>query len=204
MTQPRTFPSWDELYRNDAIEKLPWYWPAIDPDLEAGLSERGITKGRALDLGTGPGTQAMALAQRGFTVTAADLSAAAIAYVSRKAEALKVTLSCVEDDILATKLDGPFDIVFDRGCFHVLPRERRADYARTLARLLAPKGTFFLKTFSHLQPGEQGPFRFRPDEISACFTAAGLVVEDVRDTVYQGQLDPYPKALFATIGHRPQ
>lgn len=199
MTQPRGFPGWDELYRDGGIEELPWYWPSIDPDLAEALERRGVVSGRALDLGSGPGTQAIALAERGFVVTAADLSAAALAYAARKAEARGVYVTFVEDDILATKLTGPFDVIFDRGCFHVLAPERRADYARAVCHLLAPGGWFFLKTFSHLQPGMQGPHRFAPGDIRGCFDAHGLAVVDIRETVYQGQNDPHPKALFSTI-----
>lgn len=187
------FPSWDERYEQGSVEQMPWYWPAIDPDLEAALARHGVTSGRFLDLGTGPGTQAKALALRGFTVTATDISPAAIAYASRGSKA-----TFVVDDILATKLTGPFDAIFDRGCFHVLAPERRADYARTIKRLLAPGGFLFLKTFSDEQSGTQGPYRFAPDELRSIFANEFDVLEVLR-TVYHGQLDPFPKALFATI-----
>ena len=196
MTQ-RTFPVWDDLYRSGEVEKLPWYWPAIDPDLDAALAQHGIRSGRALDLGTGPGTQAIALAERGFDVTAADLSPAAIAYVERNARERKLELTLLVDDILETKLTGRFDVIFDRGCFHVMPPEKRAGYVRNVEKLLAPQGWLFLKTFSHLQPGEQGPYRFTMDEIRTCFSALSVV--EIKGTVYQGTLDPFPKALFTTM-----
>ena len=193
------FPAWDELYRTDAVESLPWYWPTIDPDLEAALDARGIRSGRALDLGTGPGTQALAMAERGLTVTAADVSPAAIDYVRRKASARKLDVTLVVDDVLATKLTGPFDVVFDRGCFHVLPPEKRAAYVGVVEKLVARGGWMFLKTFSHLQPGDRGPYRFTPDEIRGCFASSSLEVVDLRAAVYQGTLDPYPQALFTTL-----
>src|SRR5580658_1406041 len=64
MTQPRGFPSWEELYKQDVIEKLPWYWPALDPDLEAALARNGLASGRVLDEGTGPGTSRRARGAR--------------------------------------------------------------------------------------------------------------------------------------------
>jgi 2-polyprenyl-3-methyl-5-hydroxy-6-metoxy-1,4-benzoquinol methylase len=201
MTQPRGFPSWEELYKQDVIEKLPWYWPALDPDLDAALARHGITSGRVLDEGTGPGTQAIALAERGFTVTASDVSAAAIAYAARRARERGVEVSFVQDDVLACRLTGPFDIIFDRGCFHVLAPEQRASYVETMHRLLAPSGWLFVKTFSHRQPGEQGPHRFAPEGLRRVFGDRFAVVE-ILDTVYQGQLDPYPMALFATFQRR--
>jgi cyclopropane fatty-acyl-phospholipid synthase-like methyltransferase len=200
MCQPRGFPNWEELYRNDTVEKLPWYWPTIDPDLEAALARQGVTSGHVLDQGTGPGTQAIALAERGFNVTATDVSPAAIAYAARRAKARGVDVSFVADDVLATTLAGPFDAVFDRGCFHVIAPERRDSYVETMHRLIAPSGWLFLKTFSHHQPGAEGPHRFAPDDIRRLFGRGDrFEVTEILDTVYQGQLDPWPKALFSVI-----
>jgi 2-polyprenyl-3-methyl-5-hydroxy-6-metoxy-1,4-benzoquinol methylase len=201
MTQPRGFPSWEELYKQDVIGKLPWYWPALDPDLDAALARHGLTSWRVLDEGTGPGTQAIALAERGFTVTASDVSAAAIAYAARSARERGVEVNFVQDDVLACHLTGPFDAVFDRGCFHVLAPEQCASYIETVHRLLAPSWWLFVKTFSHHQPGEQGPHRFAPEDLRRIFGERFTVVE-ILDTVYQGQLDPYPKTPFATLRRR--
>ena len=198
MTGPRGFPSWEELYKQDTIEKLPWYWPALDPDLEAALAHRELTSGRFLDQGTGPGTQAIALAERGFAVTAADVSAAALAYAARKAAERGVQVTFAQDDVLASRLEGPFDAIFDRGCFHVLSPEQRAGYVETMHGLLAPSGWLFVKTFSHEQPGEHGPHRFAPADLRRIFAGRFDVVA-ITNTVYQGQLDPYPRALLAEL-----
>ena len=72
------FPGWDAMYQHQAIETMPWFYPELDDDLRQALDQLGLQGGRALDLGTGPGTQALQLAQRGFDVTATDISEAAI------------------------------------------------------------------------------------------------------------------------------
>ena len=74
----KEFPDWEGLYRQDDVESMPWFQPELDHDVAAALVALGVEKGRVLDLGTGPGTQAIALAERGFAVTATDLSAAAV------------------------------------------------------------------------------------------------------------------------------
>jgi cyclopropane fatty-acyl-phospholipid synthase-like methyltransferase len=196
--QQPAFPGWEERYQQQAVETMPWFYPELDDDLRRALDHLGLRNGRALDLGTGPGTQAMPLAQRGFDGTATDISAAAIRLAREKAEAQGLTISWQQDDILSTRLIGPFDLIFDRGCFHVLPPERRSDYVATIARLLKPGRFFFLKCFSHLQPGTQGPNRFRPEEIQAIFSRQ-LEVCSVTETVYQGTLDPLPRALFCVM-----
>ena len=199
--QQRQNPGWDALYQQQPIETMPWFYPELDDDLRQALDQLGLQSGDALDLGTGPGTQAMQLARRGFVVTAADISEAAIRLAREKAEAQGITATWQQDDILSTRLTGPFDLIFDRGCFHVLPPERRSDYVSTVAGLLKLRGYLFLKCFSHLQPGTQGPHRFTPEQIRAIF-GSQLQVQSIEETVYQGTLDPLPRALFCVFQHK--
>jgi hypothetical protein len=76
--------------------------------------------------------------------------------------------------------------------------EQRDSYVATIRRLLAPAGWLFMKTFSHHQQGTQGPHRFAPDDIRRSFRDGFKVIE-ILDTDYQGQLDPWPKALFSVL-----
>jgi cyclopropane fatty-acyl-phospholipid synthase-like methyltransferase len=191
-------PHWEELYQQQEIESMPWFNPELDNDLENALDELGLRRGSALDLGTGPGTQAIELARRGFTVTATDISEAAILLASEKAQKHGLEFTWKQDDILDTRLDRQFDLIFDRGCFHVLTPERRRDYVRIVSGLLKTGGYLFLKCFSRLQPGEQGPYRFTPEQIREIFSSR-LSVLSIKETVYQGTLDPLPRALFCTM-----
>ena len=123
----RAFPRWEELYQESRVESMHWFNPELDEDLKEALDELKLQNGSALDLGTGPGTQATQLARRGFVVTATDISAAAIRLAKTKAENQRLEISWKQDDILETRLDRPFDFIFDRGCFHVLAPKRRRD-----------------------------------------------------------------------------
>ncbi len=105
------------------------------------------------------------------------------------------------DDVLKSSLDQHFDLVIDRGCFHVFEPPQRPAYARTAAALVEPGGLIFLKTFSHLQPGDMGPQRVRPEEVEACFGPAFEVLS-TEHCVYQGNNDPLPKALFFVLRRR--
>lgn len=198
MSQERKFPDWHELYQQVENERMPWYHPTLDPDLERALARWGIASGAALDLGTGPATQALALAERGFEVTGSDLSEGAVTRAIALAEARGLPIRFVQDDILSSRIAEVFHLVFDRGCFHVMPPDRRSDYVATVRRLVAPGGFLFLKCFSTLQPGEQGPHRFSPEMIREIFGGAFEVLA-VEETVYQGTLDPLPRALFSAL-----
>ncbi len=195
---PRGFPDWEERYQNDDVASMPWFHPDLDPDLDDALRTLNISSGSLLDLGTGPGTQAMALAARGFQVTATDLSATAVKKARVLAKEKGLSIAFVQDDILKSRLTRRFDIIFDRGCFHVFAPERRPDYLHQMDRLLRPDGYLFLKCFSHREAGDEGPYRFTPDEIRALFRKR-FRVQSIAETVYQGNMEQFPKALFCVI-----
>lgn len=189
------FPDWNDIYKQD-VSSMPWYNERLDSDLEHEIKQRKITKGRFLDLGTGPGTQAIQIAKMGFTVTGTDLSDNAI----QKAKKLDTKINFLVDDILDSKLEkNSFDYILDRGCFHVLPNDKWYQYAKTIQKILDKDGLFFLKCFSIKEEKlTYGPYRFSVPDIQGIF-GKDFVIETIIDTVYQGTLDPYPKALFAVM-----
>src|SRR5215204_3670182 len=200
----KDFPDWNNLYSSQNVETMPWYNEQLDSDLEEELERRKISKGRILDLGTGPATQAIQLAKRGLQVTGSDVSETAInrarrVYVhNNKDKEIGFTV----DDILNSKIkDKSFDYVFDRGCFHVLPIEKRPVYIKEINRILDNRGILFLKCFSIKEPRQEGPYKFSEDEIRQLF-GNDFVIISVKDTVYQGTLDPLPRALFVVMNKR--
>jgi 2-polyprenyl-3-methyl-5-hydroxy-6-metoxy-1,4-benzoquinol methylase len=196
--QEREFPHWEQLYEQQNVESMPWFNAELDKDVEDAIEKLRVGSGYVLDIGTGPGTQAVQLARRGFDVTATDISAAAIRLANDKWKGETINVTWKQDDILQTGLDKQFDIVLDRGCFHVLPPNRRKDYLDVVAGLLRRDGYLFLKCFSRLQPGEQGPYRFTRQQIEELFSPQ-FRIHSIRDTVYQGTLDPLPRALFGIL-----
>lgn len=196
----RHLPQWDEFYETHSAESMPWFYADLDPDLARAL-EQHPAAGHALDLGTGPGTQALALAARGFDVTATDLSAHAVSAAQERAHAAGVAVRFMVDDVTNSRLRGPFQLVLDRGCFHVLAPAARPGYVSTLARLVQPDGLFFLKCFSDEQPGEVGPYKFTPGDIEALFQPAFQALS-IERTVYHGTFEPPPRALFCSLRRR--
>jgi SAM-dependent methyltransferase len=193
----RSFPHWDNLYTNEVtIGSLPWYNKDLDDDLKEYLNTMNIIKGRFLDLGTGPATQAIELFKLGFQVTATDISENAIF----RAKRMSKDIEFVVDDILDTKLkEDSFDYIFDRGCFHVLEPTSRQKYVNKVSRLLRYRGLLFLKTFSAKESSrEGGPYRFSFDEIDSMFSDR-FSIDSFKETVYQGTLDILPKALFVVL-----
>ncbi len=199
----RAIPDWETLYKNQQVESMPWYNENLDADLEEELEKRKINQGKFLNLGTGPGTQAIKLHERGLNVTATDLSETAIKkaqgiYNSNNNNSKKVDFRV--DNILNSNLkENEFDYVFDRGCFHVISINDRKRYIMQVTRILKDNGILFLKCFSDKEQGEEGPHRFSKDKLKEIFENENFNIENIKETVYQGTLNPLPKALFAVI-----
>jgi SAM-dependent methyltransferase len=195
----KDFPDWETLYKSQKIETMPWYNENFDSDLETELDERKIIiDGKFLDLGTGPATQAIWLAKRGFEVIGSDLSQAAINR-ARKIYANEENVNFIVDDILNSKFnENEFDYIFDRRCFHVLSPADRQNYIRKIKRILKVNGILFLKCFSDKEPRQEGPYKFSQNGISDLFSES-FRIDSIKETVYQGTLDPFPKALFVVM-----
>lgn len=198
MNQKRELPNWEQVYQNQAVESMPWFSPELDPDLDSALSKLNLQSGTVLDLGTGPGTQAIALAKRGFQVTATDLSRTAIENAQAKGNAQDLEIRWQQDDILQSQLKESFDLVFDRGCFHTFEPNLRQDYVRVVAGLVKPHGYLILKCFSHKETRPEGPYRFTPAEIEEIF-GESFQVQSIQETLYNGTLNPPPLAIFCIL-----
>jgi SAM-dependent methyltransferase len=198
MTQRKNIPEWDSFYRENKVDEMPWYEKNLDLDLEYQINFMNLTKGKFLDLGMGPGTQAIQLEKLGFESTGSDISKSAI----DKAQQLSSKVNFIVDDILNSSFpNNAFDFILDRGCFHVFEPMLRKDYLNQLKRILKDDGILFLKVMSIEEkglPDDEGPYRFSKQEILDTFEN-NFEVKEIKSTVYYGTLDPLPKALFAVI-----
>ncbi len=104
-----------------------------------------LTPGRALDVGCGEGADAVWLAERGWSVTALDVSEVALARVREHAADAGVAerVSTLHHDLVAGgPAPGRYDLV-SAFFFHVLPESFEAFY-RGLAELVEPGGTLLV------------------------------------------------------------
>ena len=154
---PRGADWWDDFYA-DRDKPIPFFVSKPDESLVSYLDRGLVRPGRALDLGCGPGRNAIHLARDGFTVDAVDLSATAIKWAEERAGGLDVRFRC--GDAFALDLDGPYDLVYDSGCFHHIAPHRRISYLALLDRYLAPRGHLGLGCFA---PGFDGSGSETPD-----------------------------------------
>jgi len=98
--------------------ETPWDTGTTEEELLRALGAGKLTGKTVLEFGCGTGTNAVELARRGFVVTAVDIAEPAIRAAWDKARAAAVTVDFRVADVLKDDLDGPYDILFDRGVYH--------------------------------------------------------------------------------------
>jgi methyl halide transferase len=116
----------------------------------------------------------------GFDVLGIDLSTLAIEKARAKGAA--AAHGCrfeVLDFLAAEPAGGPFDFVFDRGCFHVFDDDGvRAQFAARVAALLAPGGQWLsLIGSTEGPPRDEGPPRRTARELMVAMEPVVEIVE---------------------------
>jgi SAM-dependent methyltransferase len=152
----------------------PWDTGVSPPELVAVVEGPDrLPLGKALDLGSGTGTNAIYLAQHGWDVTAIDITPRPVRAARRKAAAAGVEPRLLVGDV--TKLGrigigGGYSLLFDLGCYHSIPAAGRDGYVQGVTAAAAPGATFLLFGFT---PGQMrfGPTGTTRRELEARFSA---------------------------------
>jgi len=196
--------SWWDTFYADRDREVPFFADKPDEHLVEWLEQGVIGPGRALDLGCGPGRNALYLAGRGFEVEAIDLSREAIGWGRERARREGSTVEFIHGDAFGeagSGLVGPHDLVYDSGCLHHLPPHRRISYLALLDRVLAPGGCFVVTCFAaglmgsqaddaqvYRQGGLDGGLGFSPDDLRSLF--GELTEVEIRAVRGQGPDSP--------------
>ncbi len=150
-------PSWNDSYASG--EPVPWDTGEPDPMLVEMIESGIVAPGRTLEVGCGTGTNAIYLADHGFEVVGIDVSSIAVERARARADG-RCRFETV-DFLNEVPPGGPFQFVFDRGCFHVFDEDHeRERFARNVADALVAGGTWLsLIGSTEGAPRESGPPR---------------------------------------------
>jgi SAM-dependent methyltransferase len=178
-------PSWNESY---ASGWLPWDTGEPEPLLVEFVTSGAVAAGPTLEIGAGTGTNSIWLAERGFDVLGIDISPLAVERARGKMEGRSLRCRFAEGDFLgAPPSGGPFQFVFDRGCFHVFDEpEERQRFAAHVAAALAPGGLWLsLIGSTEGPPREVGPPRRSAREVTLAIEPA-LEILELRSAKFSG------------------
>lgn len=169
--------SWNESY---ASGQLPWDTGQPEPLLVEFVTSGGVTPARTLEIGSGTGTNAIWLAERGFDVLGVDISPLAVEKAQAKLAGRPLNCRFATLDFLAAPPPaGPFEFIFDRGCFHVFdePGDRQR-FAAQVSAALAPGGLWLSFVGStEGPPRDVGPPRRTARDIALAIEPALEIVE---------------------------
>ncbi len=146
---------WDDIYRKYSLEEIPWHEDKPDKALIDLIEKNKVKIGVALDVCSGAGSNTIYLAKKGFEVTAIDVSETATKIAQQRAEKSGVTKQCqfFSGDILKFNLPtNTFDFIFDRGCYHHIPKKHKPKFANIIANSLKKEGKYYLICFSDHNP----------------------------------------------------
>ena len=181
---------WDQRYLTTSPEALPWNAGGPDPDLVRLVKSGRIPLGQALDVGTGPGHDAVFLIEQGFHVIGMDISPAAVKLARENASNAGLFGFFQEGDIRDIPVEDAFiDFLNDRGCFHVLSEEDRPKAVGEFARVLRRGGLVLLRVFSDKEPVGDGPHRFTHHELETLFKDKFRILE-FWEGVFEGSRKP--------------
>ena len=154
------------IYKNNPY-LLDWNFGTAGTKLVELVIDGSIKRGsKVLDIGSGPGNEAIFLAKQGMVVTGLDLNPDAISLAKKLAELQAVEVEFVQGDALETPFKKEvFDVVNDTFVFHHFSKNIRSQYAKEIYRLLKPGGIFVIRGFSNKMTPGTGPFRLTGKDI---------------------------------------
>lgn len=98
--------------------------------------------GHILDVGCGVGITTEKLLEKGFQVTAVDISPKMLAYTQKR----NPRAHCVLGDFLTLDFDTQFDGILDFAFLHLFPKETAMEILQKNHSILCPGGVFFIGT----------------------------------------------------------
>lgn len=127
-----------------------YYWglePAdfLDQLIELTANRKGKVK--VLDIGCGEGKDAVYMAQKGFDVTAFDITESGIKKTKELALSKNVSINAFVADINDFCLAEQFDIIFSTGTIQYLQDDRINSFFEKVKKLTAPNGINYFNVF---------------------------------------------------------
>ncbi|MDR4904773.1 class I SAM-dependent methyltransferase [Bacillus mycoides] len=152
LREPTQF--WDNFYSNRE-KGVPFFTNKPDENLVNYFEKKLLNPGKVLELGCGPGRNAIYFAEKGCLVDAVDLSQESIQWATERAKEKNLHVNFIYNNIFDLQIEeGTYDIVYDSGCFHHIAPHRRMNYINLVKKALKPGGYFAITCF--VQGGELG------------------------------------------------
>ncbi len=175
--------------------QVPWANMTANAYLKDWLNQHPLEKNlTALVIGCGLGDDAEALAEKGFNVTAFDISPTAIAWCKQRFPNSSVNYVVADVFDLDKGWIRNFDFVFEARTIQSLPLKVREQTMSAVAQLVADEGTLLVVTVTRDTPEEPDgpPYPLSLEEIDY-FLNLGL--QEINRNSYSEKNSRFPKRL---------
>ena len=157
--------AWEDRYQSG---QTGWDRGAASPAIFTWMEHKQLKPCRIFIPGCGRGYEVAILAERGFQVTAVDITTAAMVSVRGLLAQQGVSATLIQADLLQWEADFPFDAIYEQTSLCALPPETWDEYADRLWRWLKPGGQLFALFMQTDQPGGP-PFHCGMDRMEILF-----------------------------------
>jgi SAM-dependent methyltransferase len=178
---------WEERYQSGTPG---WDRGGVSPALLQWLDAGVLTPCRILIPGCGHGHEVVALAQRGFSVSAVDIAPTPLARLQERLQEAGLDAHLIQADVLDWQPEAPFDAIYEQTCLCALAPQDWPRYAAQLHRWLRPGGLLFALFMQTGRPGGP-PYHCELGEMRSLFPLErwAWVDEPHREV-------PHPTGLF--------
>lgn len=146
LREPRAF--WDDFYE-DRNKEIPFFKVNGPDENLVSYFENGLLPKRVLEIGCGPGRNAIYLAKKGCAVDAIDISQNALSWARERALSENVDIKFHHSSLFDYEIKPKtYDLIYDCGLFHHLAPHRRMSYVETIKKALKKGGHFGLVCFN--------------------------------------------------------
>lgn len=147
LREPKEF--WESFYM-DKNKEIPFFKvKGPDENLVEYMEHELIVPGRVLELGCGPGRNAIYMAQKGYKVDAIDISENAIEWAKERANEVGLDINFLQTSLFDFNVEpNSYDFIYDCGLLHHLAPHRRLSYLEIIKKALKQDGHFGLVCFN--------------------------------------------------------
>lgn len=179
---------WDERYRTGSYKPREYPSPLLEQFID------WLPQGRALDLATGNGRNALFLAQHGYEVDAIDVSEEALSIAQKRANERSTEVNWIQADYEQDLPNSTYDVI--TGSFvRPVAYERIAD----LKQILAPDGVIVYEHHFIQAASENSTWKWRSNDLLRLCSDLSVVYYAEAERTYERGRREGETALIVTI-----